>query len=717
MDFFSELKRRNVFRVGAVYLAVSWLLTQIAGSLESAIGLPGWFDGMVVALLALGFPVAILLAWAFELTPDGLKRTAEVAAGDSIATKTGRRLDYVLLGAAALAIVVVAADRLAPRKDAPTAVASGSAPAGAVLDDKSIAVLPFVDLSPEGDQEYFADGLSEELLNVLAQSQDLRVAGRTSSFAYKGRNVDLREIGEALGVAHILEGSVRKSGQRIRVTAQLIKASDGYHIFSDSYDRNLADIFAVQDDIAGKIGETLMARLSGDTAQETAPAALEAYDLYLLARQRIYTRESAPMHEADELLDRALAIDPDYAPALAQKAILSLLLSSAGGAYGDRPIQESIAKAKEYIDRALAQAPDLAEGHAGQGLLLYHQNAPLEEIERPLKRALSINPSLSDAQLWLGNAANRHGEYDRALALYEALFERDPMFRPSFNTLVLNYILNRRFDDAERLIARVERISGEENQHTLMARGMVAAEQGQLADAVRRLRGAYELGGSSTVLRGSYALALLQIGEVEKTLEVAPPAIVMHALHAQGRTDEADALAQSLLPDLTSQPGYLGPIFFHYAMTGQHDKAAELVAAQGGSPEALAAQAPGGVLAWAPSLAHSWRALGRQEEFDETIRLLKEGVVAEREAGGNGFYYWHAAAELDALGGDDDGAIEKLRMLVENGYADIDGLFVPAFDTLRQDPRFQALETDVIDRANAERVKLGLAPLPQKSVR
>lgn len=225
-SLFEELKRRNVIRVSAAYLVVAWLLIEVSDTIFPRLGLPDWSVTLVIALVALGFPLALFLAWAYELTPAGVKRTEEVPVAESVTRFTGRRLDFVIIGVLLLALGWFAWDRFGP--------SGGRAAAGA--REASIAVLPFVDMSAEGDQQYFGDGLSEEILNLLAGIGDLKVSGRTSSFSFKGTNVSIPEIGRTLGVAHVLEGSVRRSGDQLRITAQLIEAETGFHLWSDTYD-------------------------------------------------------------------------------------------------------------------------------------------------------------------------------------------------------------------------------------------------------------------------------------------------------------------------------------------------------------------------------------------------------------------------------------------------------------------------------------------------
>lgn len=266
MNLFRELKRRNVFRVGLAYLVGAWLIAQVIQLAAESFEAPDWIMKMLIVALVIGFPAVIFFSWAYELTPEGLKRESDVASEDSITHATARRLDYVTIFLVVLAVAFVAWDRFMPDRETATSGTTAAAPPAvepsapvppAPAVDRSIAVLPFANMSDDPENEYFADGLSEELLNRLAQLPELRVAGRTSSFVYKGQNRDLREIASDLGVANILEGSVRRSGDNVRITAQLIRATDGFHLWSQTYDRTIDDIFATQDEIAERVATNL----------------------------------------------------------------------------------------------------------------------------------------------------------------------------------------------------------------------------------------------------------------------------------------------------------------------------------------------------------------------------------------------------------------------------------------------------------------------------
>jgi adenylate cyclase len=323
MSLLTELKRRNVIRVAIAYIAGAWLLTEVSGTLFPAFGIPEWGVRFVVIVLALGFLPALIISWAYELTPEGLKREKDVVREASITHFTAKRLDGITIGLIVVALVFIAADRFwfSPRHteqlSAPAEVVTervATEPEASTESDKSIAVLPFVNMSDDPDNEYFSDGISEEILNALAKVSGLKVAGRTSSFAFKDKNDDLAEIGKVLRVSHILEGSVRKSGKRVRITAQLINVDDGFHMWSETYDRTLDDIFAIQDEIAAKVVARLKVTMLGDApkTEETDP---EVYALYLQARHLGHRGTSGDWEQSNALYQRALAIDPNYTAA------------------------------------------------------------------------------------------------------------------------------------------------------------------------------------------------------------------------------------------------------------------------------------------------------------------------------------------------------------------------------------------------------------------
>lgn len=438
-QFFKELKRRSVFRVAIAYGIVGWVLVQVTALAVPAFSMPGWVDTVVFYFVLIGFPVALVFAWAFELTPEGIKREEEVDRETSVTGQTGQKLNYVIGGALVLALGFIAWDKLG------TPSAPGPSEALIAAADKSIAVLPFVSMSSGEDDGYFADGLTEELLNSLAQINDLKVAGRTSSFYYKGKTPNFHEVGEALGVAHILEGSVRRSGDTIRITAQLIRADNGFHLWSDTFDRASSDIFAIQDEIAAEVTAALRVTLLGEeaealTAHGTTNA--EAQSLYLIAIAKLRESDTfgtggtfrvgffAPARRA---LERAVELDPDYAEAWAalSRAYLALkvFVTTADGegmTYG-----ESNRLADEAADRALALAPDMPEAIFAKGRAMWKRNSSASDVAQAVSlmdRAMELAPDDVDFLREMARLITvTYKDYEGAIALYDRALAVDPL--------------------------------------------------------------------------------------------------------------------------------------------------------------------------------------------------------------------------------------------------------------------------------------------------
>jgi TolB-like protein len=319
-SFFEELKRRNVFRVGIAYIIAAWLVMQFADVILNNIEAPPWVFQAILLLLGIGLLFAIFFAWAFELTPEGIKKEKDVDRSTSITPQTGRKLDFIIIAVLVVALGYFAVDKFVLQPALQKELAGVQAGDGeSDSSTKSIAVLPFADMSAEKDNEYFTDGLSEELLNILAKIKSLQVAGRTSSFAFKGKNEDLRSIGEKLNVETLLEGSVRKDDvrQKVRVTVQLINVEDGYHIWSESYDRSLEDIFAIQEEIATEVATALKINLLGEAATPATVVRsdLNAYEWYLKGRGSLNQNSVESVSRAVEEFKSAIDLDPGYLPA------------------------------------------------------------------------------------------------------------------------------------------------------------------------------------------------------------------------------------------------------------------------------------------------------------------------------------------------------------------------------------------------------------------
>jgi len=383
MSFFNELKRRNVFRVGIAYGVAAWVLLQVAELVLEAIDAPDWVLKALLLVVALGFVAALVVAWAFELTPEGIRREKDVDRSRSITAQTGRRLDRVIIVFLAVAVALLLADRYLgktqrgeqsastqPVATAPVAATSPAAtPTTAAASEpaKSVAVLPFEDLSQAGDMEWFADGLAEEILDSLSHTPDLLVSSRTSSFRFKHSDLDISQIAEELGVAHVLEGSVRAAGDRLRVTAQLIRASDGFHIWSESYDRDKADMISIQEDLASHIAQALETTMDPAALAEmtrVGTRSVEAYQAYLegqsLEREANSSDDRPTFHAALEHYEHASQLDPRFAAAqLAMANWWKSQLSPTSVLYGTSSLSpdERLQRFTTAIEAAIANAP------------------------------------------------------------------------------------------------------------------------------------------------------------------------------------------------------------------------------------------------------------------------------------------------------------------------------------------------------------------------
>ncbi len=453
-----ELKRRNVVRVAVAYAVVSWLILQVTDVLIPLLGLPRWVGGLVFLLLVIGFLLALILSWAYELTPEGVKKEKEVDRNQSITHVTGRKLDYFIIGVLVLALGYFAYDKfvLGPSRVADQAAESGKEETA----DKSIAVLAFADLSPAGDQEYFCDGISEELLNVLAKIPGLRVLARTSSFQFKGENRDIIDIGEKLNVGLVLEGSVRKAGSRIRITTQLIDASNGFHLWSETYDRELENIFAVQDEISVAIVESLKEHLGlqvESVPRMTATANTEAHEAYLRGRYLMVQRKPASVEGAAREFEKAISLDPDYALAHAELAVATLLLSYSS--YRVLTLAESITKGAPHAVQAMALDPTLAEAHAATGFLLMKQ-WNLEGALTHYRQAIQINPNHSNVYTWMAAVLNdKLGRYDEGFIALETALRLDPLSIVAIANYVRSLIHRNRLAEADRELEKLASIA------------------------------------------------------------------------------------------------------------------------------------------------------------------------------------------------------------------------------------------------------------------
>ncbi len=722
MGLFEELKRRNVFRVGIAYAVVAWLVLQVADIVVDALTAPDWVMKGLLALLLLGLPVALLFSWVYEVTPEGIKRESEVDRSHSITHRTGRRLDVVIIAVLVLALGYFVVDKfvLQPGADTGEAVVVDSAPApdpagGATAKDapgaapeKSIAVLPFVNLSSDPEQEFFSDGISEELLNVLAQYPDLRVAARTSSFQFKGQNQDIGEIARLLKVKHVLEGSVRKAGNQLRITAQLIEADNGYHLWSQTYDRELKDVFAIQDEISAAIGEALRVELAlGGDLSEHAPRVAEsdntaAYEAFLKGRNLIARRGRKSITEGVEQLERAVRLDPDYAPSHAWLAIgISLLLNSPSS-YGDYTLSEAQELATPHLERALELQPDLAAAWGARALMSGQAGDVLAAIDAA-ERAVALNPVFVDAINWGAQAAGAAGNYELALAQTESLVEVDPL------SVVgrLNFVFWKCRQEPE--LAR--QVSAELEEQSPWASYLalgnmdLCSSTPDLSSALGWTLRSYRESPLDDFSNRVLIFLLTSVGEFDEARRVSDMSAYLVDVY-QGQHETALQAVQSRFeqdPDNFEAKVRMADAYY---LAGRFEEAQGLYLS-------LREATPGGIVIGGDHLSISHARMiqalvltGRRELAEESAERLDHMVREIERLDIATPYEYMARAIMAASLGQEEQALAALRRSLELGLWERLYFDDPAFAGLRTNPEFLGIRAEVVQLLEREHVEM-----------
>jgi len=564
MSLFAELKRRNVFRVGAAYGIVGWLVVEVASVLLPTFGAPEWVLKVVSFLVILGFPLALVLAWAFESTPAGIKREADVDRAESITHGTGRKLDFAIIALLAVALTYVVIDKYvftaepesvadtAPAERAEGGVEQASA-AEPVAPEKSIAVLPFANRSVQAEDAFFVDGMHDDILTHLAKIRSLKVISRTSVMEYRDTTKNLRTIGRELGAATILEGGVQRSGDHVRINMQLIDAETDDHLWADIYDRQLtaANLFSIQTEIATAIAVALRAALSAEEQDRLAAIPtenLEAYEAYLIGRQRLADRSTRAFAQAVEYFDRAIRLDPDFALAhvgLAEAYVLQAFYSGA-------PPEETLAKARAAAEHALKLDDQLGEA--------YNALAAIKEdlhdyagAEAAFKRALELNPNHAPTYHWYGYML-RDGlaRPEEALALHRRGIALDPLSGPLMTNMAGDLAALGRYDEATQWAEKaIDVVPGYPGAWATLA-NLQWSMSGRLDDALAAHAKALALDPNNAVFLADAGLCYLDIGDairaerlIDRSIEMAPESAhsdsAMQLLKLY-RGDEAGAL-------------------------------------------------------------------------------------------------------------------------------------------------------------------------------
>jgi len=674
---FAELRRRNVLRMAALYLVAAWLVMQVAGVLIDLGALPERIGPWILGLLAIGFPIALLFSWFFEITSGGLSLEKDIPEGQSITHTTGRRMDFVIIAILSAAVILFAWDKWWP--DGPM--------------KQSIAVLPFENLSGDPEQEYFSDGISEEILNLLAQFEPLKVIARTSSFSFKDKDVDIATVAERLNVSHVLEGSVRRSGDQLRITVQLIDAADSTHVWSQTYNRQLGDVFAIQGEIAAAIGGSLKLQLELVDGEPVLPNAIEAtnidaYDAYLKGRDLFRRRGVDNIEAAIGEFERALRLDANFAPAHAQLAIASTFLG-----LGSNPDEARLIAS--HLDRAEALAPGLAEVYVGRGILA-EASGEFESAIENYRKALVKNPSYGDAINWLYIDLKFLGRYEEADAAIQASHAADPLDRVIRHNYAEWLFEKNRVDEAREVVDRM--LAQDEPWGHWTHANLTIFYEGRLAE------------GLSSALQVPHhwwaSRVLAWVGEYDEARRISPE----NSQWVDANLGDWDKAVRDVRDQLSKAPNDLGTLTF-----------AGSVLVQAGNPEdglpllerALGMSPEGRPIATYPGLrATIWLAEARRHSGDESgaqiaAQIARHDIAAQRGSGRDYSELRLAEAMLAAFDNDTDRTFASLEKATELGLRDTSlGFSESSFVRFREEPRFVALIADIEKLVAAEREKI-----------
>jgi TolB-like protein/Flp pilus assembly protein TadD len=671
--FFAELKRRNVYKVAIAYAVVAWLLMQIASQIFPFFEIPNWAVRLVVLLLVIGFPVAVILAWAFELTPEGIKRAEDVDLSESVRRKTGRKLDFFIIAVLLLVIAILVFQRVHPNVS----------PAVSPSLEKSIAVLPFDNLSRDPDNAYFSDGIQDEILTKLAGIGDLKVISRKSTAKYKTTPGDLKTVARELGVATVLEGSVQKAGDKVRVNVQLLDARADTHLWAKSYDRDLKDVFTVESEVAQEIADTLRAKLSPSQADTLATAPTrdtEAYDLFLKGEYEERQAESVlnadPFDRAQTFYRQAVARDPNFGLAYARLAYSELqrhwFISTLTSA--------QLAEVKSNIDRALAIAPALPDAHLTLGLFYYWGYLNYDAGLKELDRALELQPSSSLSLNFRAAIHRRRGEWKRALAEFDRAAELDPRDSGIPAEIGSTYIILRRWSDAEHVLTRALAL----DPHNVLAALFLARTYINSASDIQRARRAFEGVPADSKLIGPSGWGDVAVMVDERVyLDV----FEKHFADALKAWDTLPTnLPEARLHQLMARVGI-------QVLAGQSPVAKPECEQTHALLEARLAERPEDRISMT-ALAWVYVCLGRNADALRVARQAADLLPIEKDALAGPFFLG-GLAEIEARTGQQKEAVKILRQLITAPAGQFISLarlkIDPVWDPIRNDPDFQKL--------------------------
>jgi len=684
MGFWQELRRRRVHRMSGFYIVGAWLIIQVSDVFFPAWGLPETALRFLIVATILCFPIALIFSWFYEITPGGISLEKDVDRSESITHGTGRRLDFIVISLLCAAVILFAYDKWWMRGP----------------PEKSIAVLAFTNMSNDPEQEYFSDGISEELLNVLAKIPGLRVAARTSSFQFKDENRDIIDIGQQLNVTHVLEGSVRKAGSQLRITAQLIDASNGFHLWSDTYDRELANIFAVQDEISAAIVNALKEHLGLQVAavpRVIATANTEAHEAYLRGRYLVVQR-GASIAGAVREFEKAITLDPEYALAHAELAMAVLLLSF----FDDLTSTEAIARATPHAELAMTLDSSLAEAHAATGFVLWNQEGEnLEEVLTQFEQAIQINPNYSIVYNWMGGLLNdRLGRYKEAFIAAETAQRLNPLSIPANYNYIMSLINRNRLDEADR---KIEKLASIHPGAAGLARNYRTSVGGKWANFILGVLDGARMGMVVPHIWNTAAWHFAVIGLEKEALAISesPQLVVLRTL---GKPEDAITIAQTRLAEDPESLAARSELGLALASAGDYDRARPIL-------EQMWQRSGGRVTGrlfkfdHAAALIDIRRADGEEAKVGELIAAIKDDVRRNREAGIIRARLCCSVDYEEGLAAYLAGERERGLALIAKGLED--GYFIPPkeayLQVLYDDPGFAPIRASQEARQRRER--------------
>ena len=684
-NFLSELKRRNVFRVTAAYAIVGWLIAQIADLGLESFGAPDWVMKTLLLLLIIGLPIAVVLAWAFEMTPEGVRRETDAADALPVARKSGRKLDFIIIACLAIALAYFVYES---RDD----TGAGSR----IVVDKSIAVLPFINIGGNTEDDYLSDGLAETLLHLLAQIEEIQVAARTSAFKFKNTNEDVRIIGEQLGVATVLEGSIQRSGDKIRITAQLINVDDGFHLWSANFDRTINDIFAVQDEIATSVVAALQVTLLGDV-QNSEGQNPAAYDRLLRLRNDVRSGNNARLSAAIDALEALTEEYPTYVDAYAELATAYILHANRGGLIPEK----FMAKALQAAEEAVRLGPDVASGHIAlanvrTGRQEYLLAAPV------IARALELEPGNADLMVDKAAVLAARKDFNQAVALLQRAVRLDPLNATTKEALSDSFEKTGRVDEAISILqAAMER--SPDNVELLFGLATVNEAIGNYDAAIPLLLRLGDLAPDHIGAWQGLFMIYMHLGE----LDLAEDFLLKTESLSLNRAADERALYCYVIDDkecqykatqrlVATREGFFVQLWQARMLLDNGMQAEAIVVMESLDSRYEETGAVYGNLQSRVNLGALYHLAGDVENRDRVLGRVREIIQHGFENGWSSWVPYYYLAAADAAGGDLHSSISLLDQAREKGfratsYFDYDFLW----DPYRSEPDFQVVRSRI----------------------